>query len=321
MPFMRAMLSTAAAVICLFAAPASALPISADYTSLSVFGDSLSDPGNSTAFRPGAPSPFGAYFDGRHSNGPVWAEALTADFAPGAARNFARGGGKAISGPDRDPADLVLDLPAQRAAFDAAVSGGGLTLGARPLTAIWLGTNDGPRVPAATRIAEEIADLSADHGILDFLVLDLPDLGRWPVFSAFAAGTTASSAAFNATLSTALDALEAADPLLNLVRLSMEDFFDALLDDPAGFGFANGAAPCRASFDTRVFCDDPETRVFYDPIHPTAAVHDLIAGEARLALSLANQPAAEQPAAAPLMALAAAALGLFARRRRAAAAA
>ena len=63
------------------------------YTSFWTLGDSLSDDGNLYAAT-GGKAPPAPYFDGRFSNGPVWAEHVAADFAAKglATGNFAYGG-------------------------------------------------------------------------------------------------------------------------------------------------------------------------------------------------------------------------------------
>lgn len=291
-----------AAVIALAAPSASALSLAADYSAVVVFGDSLSDPGNlaGTGFAPPPP-----YFEAMFSNGPVWALALTAGFAPGAAANFAVGGAAALGSVGGNT------LATQRAQFDAAVGFGALSLGPNPLAVHWIGANDvfglgnplAEPVAAAQRVVAEIADLSAVHGIMDFLVLDLPDQGRTPQIAALgplAAGAiSAGSAAYNATLHAGLDAL---DPALTVTRIEISALFDALLDDPGAFGLSNATQRC---FDAGAgtLCADPDAYAFWDGVHPTAAVHRIVAAAAFEALT--PIPA---PASLPLLALGAAAL-------------
>ncbi len=70
-----------AAVLALLSA-VSAQAATTHYSSAVIFGDSLSDNGNLyalTSGRSGQPQP--PYFEGRTSNGPVWADHIAADFA------------------------------------------------------------------------------------------------------------------------------------------------------------------------------------------------------------------------------------------------
>ena len=70
----------------------------ASFTSFWVLGDSLSDPGNLYAATGGTTPVSPPYYEGRFSNGPVWAEHVADRFeAKGLATgNFAYGGSKAV---------------------------------------------------------------------------------------------------------------------------------------------------------------------------------------------------------------------------------
>jgi outer membrane lipase/esterase len=296
--------AVSAAAIALSAPAASALGLTADYSAVVVFGDSLSDPGNldGTPFAPPPP-----YFEAMFSDGPVWALELTAGFAPGTAANFAVGGATALGDA------LGNTLAAQRARFDAALGLGALTLGPRPLAVHWIGANDvfglTDPVAAAARVTDEIADLAGDHDIRDFLVLDLPDQGATPGIAARGpaaqAAISAASAAYNAALATGLDGL---DPALHVTRVDIAGLFEDLLASPADFDVSNVTEPC---FDGAAVCADPGDYAFWDGVHPTAAIHGEIADAAFAALA-APVPL---PATLPLLAVGAVAL---ARLRRAA---
>ncbi len=107
-----------------------AAPVDAVYSSFFVFGDSLSDDGNLFASAGQPPAP---YFDGRFSNGPVWAEAVADRFA--ISENFAFGGaGAATDG------DGVPDFGAQVAGYLASPLA--TVAGPRPLASVWFGAND-----------------------------------------------------------------------------------------------------------------------------------------------------------------------------------
>lgn len=96
------------------AKPAAASPLTERYTSLSVLGDGLSDPGNvfdlTDGERPASPP----YFMGRFSNGFVFADYLMQEFdAAGLPTgNFAFGGTRAVPNDEGPGADVIPDLPA-----------------------------------------------------------------------------------------------------------------------------------------------------------------------------------------------------------------
>lgn len=302
--------AAAALVLCAAAPAAQALTLADRYSSISFLGDSLSDTGNAFALSGGA---FGGppYFDGRFSDGPLWSDLVSAAFAPTAVANAAVGGATVLA----NATFPGNDLDGQRALYDSLVANPLFGFGPRPVLAIWIGANDvgagNDMAAAAARVTAEVADLSVTYGIMDFLVPDLPDLGKWP--GALAGGPVASAAAtflselYNTALFAGLDALEAGTPGLQITRVRTADLFDAVLADPGGFGMPQGAAPCY--IEGVFLCTDPEDRVFFDPIHPSSTMHALIAGAVEATVI---------PIPATLPLLAAAAAGLLLLRRRAA---
>lgn len=282
------------------AAPAAGATIGDLYSSFWVFGDSLSDNGNlATSVIPGFPPP--PYFEGRFSDGPVWNEGFLAEFAPNAADNFAFGAARAVPN-----ADGIPDFADQLALFQSALPV--LDLGTRPLASVLFGANDvfgGVAAAAAdpgnaqsilgatiatsvTAIASGIGALAAT-GITDFAVFDLPDLGLIPRLAAAgpeAQGLgTLATLSFNAALDQAVGGLRASG--LTVTQVSLFDLFAGAVSDPATFGFAPATvmSPCFGVDPFELLagppasgpCGDPQARLFWDVLHPTAAGHALIA--------------------------------------------
>jgi len=166
-------------------------------------------------------------------------------------------------------------------------------------------------IQAAAEIAATIADLADIIGDLfaegarHFLVPNLPDLARVPEMLGNDLATMA-SLAFNAGLESALAALELSLPGIEIDRLNLFALFEAIADNPGGFGFTNITTPCL-NLSTGAVCADPSSHLFFDEIHPTAAGHRLIAQAALQAL--------DEPASIALVSLALLALGFAARRR------
>ena len=300
--------SLAAASLVLAALPVAAASLTDRYSSFLVFGDSLSDPGNLYAATGGAVPPSPPYADGRFSNGPVWAESLTAQFlaAGEVGANFAFGGARA-----QTDADAVPDFAAQIDLLDAS----GLTpaLGARPLAAVWFGANDlfdgiaggvvaatVSAVAAVVSVAQGIARLQSDYGVEDFVVFNLPDLGRTPLFNLFQpAGQPLASAAtglFNLTLDGAAGAI----PGATITEIDISALFDSLFADPSAFGVSDVTLPCvfptqaaADAFGQPLVCDaaTAEQRAFFDQVHPNDLLHRAIAAEVRGALAAVPVPA------------------------------
>lgn len=312
--FMRAACVSALAIA---AVPAAASSV---FSSYFVFGDSLSDNGNLFAATGQPPAP---YDSGRFSNGPVWNEYVMAQFgAEGkVAANFAFGGAKA-----RTDMDGIPDLAAQLALFAANVPKP--VLGKRPLATLWFGANDllnptgGNDVGTAVKsIGNAIKTLGKEHGIRDFLVLNLPNLGVTPRSTAQGTlpadhpqvlGATGASAFYNAQLAAELAGLTTPGRrimLLDTFGVSTQLGLNPSSVDPR---LTNVGQSCIVTGVS--VCDlatEGVNRVFFDEIHPNFVVHEVLGGQA---LTQVNT-VAPIPLPAPLALLGAALFGLGALRR------
>lgn len=249
-----------ASLLLLASATLSAGPISA----LNVFGDSLSDTGALTILSPGdCPPP--PYFDCRFSNGPVWAEVLAAELGLSAATAYAGGTNYAIGG---QRTDQVLN--GQLPAF-LGTNGGMADPNA--LYIIWAGGNDflqntppGTYSPltAADNIIATVLGLSA-AGATDFFIPNLPLAAPW----AFA---------FNTALAAGLNGLGGG---LDIILFDAVALLIEITSNPAAYGFTNVTDPCFTGVSV---CANPDEYLNWDPVHPTAAAHQVIAAAARAAL-------------------------------------
>ncbi len=284
----RTHLAAICAVIAVTAGPVGAATVNG-YTSIFVFGVSLSDNGNISAATGGANPPSPPYFQGRFSNGPVWAEHVAQDFTDAglATANFAFGSARAIPNGDGVP-----DLPLQLGLFAARVPGA--SYGERPLAALLYGANDllaaigsqtgSDHLTTARNAASAVtagALALAGLGIEDLLIFNLPDLGRTPNYALFdpASPADAATAAFNAQLALGQQLLGLGG--VNVTAIDTSALFDLLLDDPSRFGVANATLPCI--IPTVSVCSPAEAMqlAFFDPVHPNATIHQAIAGVVR----------------------------------------
>lgn len=300
-----------AATVAMSSATAQAASVWEDYSSFWVLGDSLSDTGN-LANATGGAVPGPAYFNNRFSNGPIWADYISRRFAgAGKATGSAAFGGATAA----TNADTIPDLLAQTGIYRAISAG---SRGARPLVALWFGGNDigntagtGTAAAAASSAATAIIDQAI--GLLDtatdFLILNLPDVGATPRFQftdpAAAAEATAATNVFNAQLTSDLARLSAAGGSATLVDLP------SLETTVAQFGILNTTQPCL--LNGALLCTDQQLAVsqYFDPFHPTAAVHRIIGQQA-----LSQFGAVPVPASAPLMLLGLGLAGWVTRKRK-----
>ena len=275
--------------------------------------------------RPIPPSP--PYFDGRFSNGPVWLEGVVEQLDrvdPRSALpvlaggfNYAFGGAQTTDQPE-DPLNLFIDLDEQLQWFlstDTPREG--------DLFVVFAGANDlllgnpasADPVASAQRVAAAVQAIT-DAGGERFFVPNLPALGELPATRNTPISHLLNDAtgAFNATLSQALDALEATDPEAKITRFDVFGLYEAIRADPAAFGVTNFMDPALDPLTGEVV-GDAEDYVFFDPIHISATTHRLLGQEA------ARLIAAEAPVAVPTPAASAMGLGilcggLLLRRRR-----
>lgn len=302
-----------------FTATAAGAATVGGFTSFFVFGDSLSDNGNLFAATGGTSPASPPYFDGRFSNGPVWAEHVAEDFTDAglATANFAYGGARAI--PD---ADQIPDLPLQIGIFATSVPSA--ILGDRPLASLWYGANDlfgaignqsQPDLLQTARDAANAVTLGAAAlarlGIGDVVMFNLPDLGRTPGYALFdpanAGDASAATAEFNRQLGLGQALLRAGGLQVNAIDTNA--LFNQLLDDPAGFGVSDATLPCIIPGVSVCSPAEAMQLAFFDPVHPNATIHGAIADAV-----LGDITPVPLPLPAPMLAAGLLALALLRRR-------
>ena len=249
------------------------------YTSLMVFGDSLSDVGNTSAATLGF-SPGSNYFQGRYSNGPVYAERLSTgrglgtltrsgaggnDFAYGGARLTGTGGftGLFINDLDEQVSDYLNRL-------------GGQSAPAGALFVVFIGASDlFNGVTNTSSLASGITNQAqrlVNAGARNLLTINLPRLGLTPDYNrnaASAANISNLTIALNDALASSFATLGDARPDVAIRSLDVETLFDNLVANPTQWGFTN-------VLDKGQGVADASGYVFWDGVHPTARGHTLL---------------------------------------------
>jgi outer membrane lipase/esterase len=311
---MRRLILRLAAIACIVGPLAAPAPAAASwYSGLYVFGDSLSDRGNLFALTGGAVPVAPTYAAGQFSNGPSWSAPFAARLGLPSVPSLAGGNVYAygLARSDNVAPGLGLpgfiNLPGQ---VDAFLAGPAAPAGA--LFAVWSGANNLlqamaalPLVPdpvaflqaeavaAAVGVLTELARLRQD-GATTFLVLNQPNLGLIPRFNGDALLSSLAelaSVTFNTVLAGGLAAGLGADPQVRLFTLDTFGLFEKVVAAPAGFGFTNVTGACVTGAVPDIYVNplaatqnctpaQAETTLFWDPVHPTAAAHAVIAAAA-----------------------------------------
>ncbi|MBA3903718.1 MAG: hypothetical protein C0522_08610 [Rhodocyclaceae bacterium] len=311
----------------------------AGYTDLFIFGDSLSDTGVVYALSGGAVPPSPPAYAGRFSNGPVWVETLAAQIGlPNASNNFLAGGnnfaiGGARTGIDGSagPGTGILGqlFGIYQPIFGPLASSSALYVlgaGGNDLRDAALSGNVASAQAAALNMvfaAQTLAGWGASHilvangpnvGLAPEVMIGDPLNGSPPRILAnpnYVADALAAQTLFNATLAAGLAALEAGIPGLDIIPFDMAGILqdignDALLNGGALYGLTGTGGYC---FLPGVFQNEGCAQsVFWDNLHPTAAVHAYLGAAAARAV----------PEPATLLLVSLCLLSLAMQRRRAA---
>lgn len=247
--------------------------------------------------------PDGPYALGGHhyTNGATWIEGLARYFGlagnarpafrniGGNARNYAVGGARAIANyPCR------FNLPEQVGAYLTDLNGASIS--PNTLIAIEIGGNDiRDALVAASTGGNPVTILQAaiestinnlvvlySSGARKFLVMTVPNIGEIPAVQAIpgaSAPATALTQAFNLGLTTAIDSFKSATGS-DVRVLDAYSKFNEVINNASAFGFVNTENACVTPNQPPFKCKKPDTYVFWDGIHPTKAIHDIVAQQA-----------------------------------------
>ena len=305
----------------------------ATFSSLYVFGDSLSDNGTAAdTFNLDYQLPYSSIPDqdiNRVSNGPVAVEVLAGQLGlplnpsligstpvPAAGTNYAIAGARAGGTGLQDLANQITVfqinhlLGAPTDALYVLFIGGNDVLDIRDQTDDTLAAG---AISAATLAVETALNDLIGAGAQSILVPNVFDIGLTPAAAADRALATQRSVEYNTALATTLADVESSQGI-NLFEYDLFALSQDIVADPGAFDLVNITDPCT---DGNVLnpgflgsCSDSVINqyAFIDDIHPTATVHDIIGNALVSAIPV--------PAALPLFASGLLVLGVWSRRRR-----
>jgi outer membrane lipase/esterase len=295
------------------------------FTSLVIFGDSLSDNGNAYIGTGGAiPSPpnytllpggLGRFTDGPDTTpagtaGGLWHEVLATSLGTPVAQPFLAGGTNyAVGG-----AQVLQDVPSGSQTIPSLASQVGLYLAGHggvadpnALYVFWGGANDlynavetPGETPAQIALTEQqmVTALAADitalagSGAHNFLWLNLPQLATTPRGALDLLSTPALGPAF-AAASTQFASDVAAESMLlaaalgiSITDVDVYALYQAIVKNPGAYGYTNVTTPAILNPAA-----NPDQYLFWDiPSHPTTTGHKLIGEAAFAALQSTSVP-------------------------------
>lgn len=285
-----------------------ALAQARDYTSIVVFGDSLSDTGNvahltQDKYGVRIPGPLADYTDGRFTDGDdtlpaaqkyfgVWIEQLAATLpSKPIITNSLDGGtnyayGFALTGSGTTLLTLTPTLSVSVNNIGQQITDYLATkpvISRRTLFVVWGGANDILNATSLDDVIkasiEETRDIQrlVDAGATQFMVPNLPPLGLVPRLNGSAATSipaTTASIVYN-------EFLEAGVILLNdfhfgkrlrFYRPDVFSLFSKIIASPASYSLTN-----VTDISQRAYGIDPDKYLFWDDLHPTTKGHEILA--------------------------------------------
>jgi phospholipase/lecithinase/hemolysin len=295
-----------------------------DYTSIVVFGDSLSDTGNvahltQDKYGVRIPGPLADYTDGRFTDGDdthpvaqkyfgVWIEQLAATLpSKPIITNSLDGGtnyayGFALTGIGTTLLTLTPTLNVTVNNIGQQITDYLATkpvISKRTLFVVWGGANDILNATSLDDVIkasiEETKDIQrlVDAGATQFIVPNLPPLGLVPKLNGSATTSipaTTASIVYNEFLKAGLNLLNDFQfrRHLRFYQLDVFSLFSKIIASPASYSLANVTDMAQGG----AYTIDPDMYLFWDDLHPTTKGHEILAQTAaRLLTHTASVPA------------------------------
>jgi phospholipase/lecithinase/hemolysin len=291
-----------------------------DYTSIVVFGDSLSDTGNvahltQDKYGVRIPGPAADYTDGRFTDGDdtlplaqkyfgVWIEQLAATLpSKPIITNSLDGGtnyayGFALTGRGTTLLTLTPTLSVNVNNMGQQITDYLATspvISNRTLFVVWGGSND---ILTATSLddvikasIEETKDIQRliDAGARQFIIPNLPPLGLVPRLNGSpttSVPATTASIVYNQFLQAGLTVLRNFNfgKRVRFHQLDVFALFSKIVASPSSYSLANVTASSQGSYTI-----DPDTYLFWDDLHPTTKGHEILAQAAARILTRSHE--------------------------------
>lgn len=279
-----------------------------------VFGDSLSDNGNLYEYLKHQLPPSPPYFEGRFCNGYVWVEQLAQVYYPDSWKkhilNYAFGGaGVSLSFDDNsEEGDEVMFSLGKE--IDSYLLAHQDKASPNSLYSIWIGANNyianhtNPEKIAAgvNNGIRKSLELLAKKGAKHILVFNLPDMGKSPASRMMYSEKEFSECSkfHNNGLRATVADLTKKYPEVQWILFDAAKVFADAAADPKKYGFTNITDTCYQSLVNTMLTKEEDVQFvlkmsanlvkneelakdacdgyfFFDPVHPTALTHSILA--------------------------------------------
>ena len=249
--------------------------------------------------------PDGPYAKGGHhfTNGATWVEGMARSLALAGntrpalqsigteASNYAVGGARAVADyPCRfnlptQVSTYLADFPETSASTLVAIEIGGNDV-RDALVAAAGGQDPAPIIQNALASLTESIFTLYGHGARKFLVLNVADVGKTPavrmldqLFPGIASFADTLTTAYDGGLVLAVQGLKAL-PGIDVRILDVYAMLNKVVAHPENYGFVNVTEACVTPDRPPFECAKPDTYAFWDGIHPTQALHAIVAQQA-----------------------------------------
>ena len=244
--------------------------------------------------------PDGSYARGGHhvTNGATWIEqlargkGLSGSVRPALgntgiqASNYAVGGARASDFPCRFNLDDQLDAYLKDFPQTSAETLIVIEMGSNDVRDALAAQDPGIITAALGKIGDAINTLY-EQGARNFLLVNIPPIGETPAvkliddrFPGVADSANGLSALFNAELEQIQIGLNSSLAGIDVRILDVFALLNEIILEPDSFGIANTEDPCVTPDLPPFTCKKPDTYLFWDGIHPTKAVHGIVAQKA-----------------------------------------
>lgn len=250
--------------------------------------------------------PDGSYATGGHhvSNGATWIEQFARDNALAGftrpalrndgqqARNYAVGGARA------NDYDCRFNLTDQLGAFinsSTALTANSLVvfeMGGNDVRDILVGADPASTIGGALNNIVTAINTLYSMGARQFLLMNVPDIGKTPalqILDSMYPGVAGTATYLTGLFNNELPALQwyfnTYYPDMDVRIFDSYTLLNSIIDNPVAYGIKVTNAPCVTPNVAPYKCSNPDEYLFWDGLHPTKAVHKIMADEAAEVLS------------------------------------